>query len=268
VYLIICKYARNTTQEAWPSIQTIANLLDCSPNSVRKGVRSLEESKLIAVRQVGRPGREHNVYTALKVGKAKIRRKSTSTATNKGLTPSRIEGAPSQFESAPSPFAHELEEVELDGPNKNENRKHGVTDVTMRLTSSSKERESSGSPSRAVEMSSAGKSKADPARSSRLPIPPECWERILQHVREELPDGIEWRKVQRDRAALRSLWALTPNLDEDDSVQAICDALDRAAEFDTTAEGLFSIATRILEQECGGTRTADLEECSGERVSA
>jgi hypothetical protein len=57
-------------------------------------------------------------------------------------------------------------------------------------------------------------------------------------------------------------------LDEDDSVQAICDALDQAAVHDDTAEGLFSIATRILEQECGGTRTADLEEYSGERVSA
>jgi len=126
VYLVICKYARNTTQEAWPSIQTIANLLGCSPNSVRKGVRSLEESKLIAVRQAGRPGREHNVYTALDVGKPKIRRKATSAAKNKGLTPSRIEGAPSPFEPAPSQFAHELEEVELDESNKKE-QKQGIT---------------------------------------------------------------------------------------------------------------------------------------------
>jgi hypothetical protein len=138
-----------------------------------------------------------------------------------------------------------------------ENRKHGVTDVTVLLTSSSKKKESNGNPSGAVEISSAGKSKANPARSSRLPIPPECWKRILQQVREELSE-IEWRNLKRDRAALRSLWALTPNMDEDDRVQIICDALDQAASHDDTAEGVFSIATGILERDCGGTRTAGI----------
>jgi predicted transcriptional regulator len=261
VYLIICKYARNTTQEAWPSIQTIANLLGCSTNSVRKGVRSLEECKLIAVRQAGRPGREHNVYTVLNASKRKIIRKTTSPARNKGLTPSRIEGAPSNCEAAPSRIEHELEEVELDVPNQTENRKHGVADATVISNSLSSKRKGTGTPSRAVEISTVGKSKANPDSSSRLPIPPHCWERILQHVREELSE-IKWRSVKRDRAALRSLWAMTPNMDEDDSVQAICDALDRASLHDETAEGIFSIATGILERDYGGTRSRDLEQVS------
>lgn len=170
-----------------------------------------------------------------------------------------LERAPSISAPSPSNSAYELEEVELDGFNENENGKHGVTSVTVPLTSSSSERGSNSSPSRVVEIPSARKSKANPVRSSRQSIPPECWERILQHVRKELTD-IEWRNVKRDRAALRSLWALIPDRDDDDRVYLICDALDQAALRDDTAQGLFSMATGILERDCGGTRTAARED--------
>jgi transposase-like protein len=128
VYLVICKYARNTTQESYPSIQTMADLIGCSPNTVRKGVRELEQSKLISVRQTGKPGREHNVYRLLPA--AKIRRS----------TPSGIEGAGSKFEGAPSKSAHELEEVELEELNEKESKtKHGPAGAGDEVSNSSLE---------------------------------------------------------------------------------------------------------------------------------
>jgi hypothetical protein len=67
---------------------------------------------------------------------------------------------------------------------------------------------------------------------------------------------VEWRPVQRDRAALRSLWALMPGMNDARRVEAICDALDRAVlNGATCAETLFSIATELLEQDYCGVRS-------------
>ncbi len=61
---------------------------------------------------------------------------------------------------------------------------------------------------------------------------------------------------------------MIPEGNDDDRVQILCDALDQAASHDHTAEGLFSIATGILERDCGGTRMANVEDYDAGRVPA
>lgn len=123
VYLVICSFARNSTQQAWPSIAKMADLIGCSPNTIRTGVRSLKKCKLIAVNQTGRAGREHNVYTLLPVGK--IKHKSTSAARNKAKTPSNSEGAPSICEGPPFNGCTLTRRSELDVLNQKE-QKQGI----------------------------------------------------------------------------------------------------------------------------------------------
>jgi hypothetical protein len=125
-----------------------------------------------------------------------------------------------------------------DGPNREttenltENRKQGCTGVQALIPNSS------------------GKSKSKPTRSSREPIPEESWDAILRHIQGPDFAEVEWRPIRRDRAALRSLWALAPE------VEAICDALDAAVSHGATcAETLFSIATQLLERDYFGTRS-------------
>lgn len=97
---------------------------------------------------------------------------------------------------------------------------------------------------------SSGKSKSKPVRSSRGPIPPDSWDALLRHIQGPDFAEVEWRPIRRDRAALRSLWALVPE------VEAICDALDAAVSHGATcAETLFSIATQLLERDYCGMRS-------------
>jgi hypothetical protein len=102
----------------------MADLIGCSQNTVRAGVRSLKKCKLIAVKQTGRAGREHNVYTLLPVGK--ITHKSTSTAKNKAKTPSNSEGATSNFEGPPFNGCTLTRRSELEVLNQKE-QKQGIT---------------------------------------------------------------------------------------------------------------------------------------------
>ncbi len=279
VYCVIAKHAHNRTRQAWPGHRLIASEAKCSVTTVKKAIQTLQDAGLISVRKKGRVGKEHNVYTLLpaenKVGKLQ-------NSSGDEHTPSRHATPPSRHATAPqSPRDYELDLVELDSPNKTQDRKHGVTDVTVPIIASLSKKKKTGGDrrsdqslnsddvksSRAIQVSTAGKSKANAARSSRAPIPPECWQSILRHICENFQE-LECRAIKRDRAALRSLWALMPGIDDDDRVQAICDALDQAASGDDTAEGLFSIATQILERDYNGTRTRDVIEYGRERVSA
>ncbi len=138
--------------------------------------------------------------------------------------PSHIHFEPSQI--APDPTVDLTEDP-------TENRKQGCTGVQPRSVSTS-----------------SGKSKSKPVRSSRCPIPTENWDALLRHIQGPDFAEVEWRRIRRDRAALRSLWALVPD------VEAIRDALDAAlAHGATCAETLFSIATELLDRVSCGTRS-------------
>jgi len=166
VYAVLCKYARNTTQDAYPSIQTIADAIGCSPTTVKKAIRILKEEKLVKVRQKGRPGREHNIYTLLEAAKIKGMTGSESDL-GQNLMGSKSDRAGSENDRAGSESGHELEEVELDVLNQKESRtKHGTTDVV-------RDDVSSFSPERKDSSNLEGPAGTD-KRQRQKPIPPKA----------------------------------------------------------------------------------------------
>lgn len=219
VYLVICSFARNSTQQAWPSIAKMAELIGCSRNTVRAGVRSLKDCKLIAVKQTGRTGREHFVYTLLPVGK--IKQKSTSAAKNKAETRSNFDPARSDFEGDPVNFCTLTRRSELEELNKKE-EKQGITGV----------------------MASFRPSLQSQNAKTEL-IPEESWQRLTEYLDTELP-AVEWRELTRDNAALRALWAINPDVD------AIIAAIDQAAAERDDADGVFGMAAGLLKQQLNG----------------
>lgn len=64
VYCGLAAYANNNTQEAFPSIITLANRLHMSRNTVINGLKSLEENGFISIEKTRG---EHNVYSLLSV---------------------------------------------------------------------------------------------------------------------------------------------------------------------------------------------------------
>lgn len=206
VYAVLCKYARNTTQEAYPSIQTIADNIGCSPTTVKKAIRILKEEKLVKVREKGRPGREHNIYTLLEAAKIK------------GMTGSESD--------------HELEEVELDVLNQKKSSakakaKHGTTDVVRdEVSNSSLERKDSSSlespastdkrqrqkpiPPKAAKHRPENHLFASAPRSSDEAMPPDDYEWAVDLFNT---NDFEWRgslsDKGRDEGGIRARWAKT-----------------------------------------------------------
>lgn len=75
VYCGLASYANNQTQEAFPSITTLAQRLHMTRNTVLKGLYSLEENGFIGVdRSTG----EHNIYTLLNIAVTGVVKKPKS----------------------------------------------------------------------------------------------------------------------------------------------------------------------------------------------
>ena len=67
VYSALAYYANNKTQQAYPRIRTIANLLKISKTTVQKSIKKLLAYKLISIQKVNMPTGRTNAYTLLKV---------------------------------------------------------------------------------------------------------------------------------------------------------------------------------------------------------
>lgn len=120
VYAVLSRFAGNSTQRAWPSLMTIADVVGLSRNTVKKSIKTLVEAELVSVKKQGRPGRQHNVYTLL-------------AAKTQGRTRSRRDPAVPSDDRAGLQSGPELNEVELDQRNKTEETEQGITDVTHQL---------------------------------------------------------------------------------------------------------------------------------------
>src|SRR5579859_6484696 len=68
VYAALCRFA-NREGQCFPSVQTLANRLALSPNTVRRALYKLEEMKLISIMHRGGPdgGHQSNLYTLHRV---------------------------------------------------------------------------------------------------------------------------------------------------------------------------------------------------------
>lgn len=210
VYAVLCKYAGNKTQMAWPSQQTIADLLMVSRNTVKKAIRTLKRVKLIAVKKEGRPGREHNVYTLLT---AKIKGR-TGSRPDQGyrMTVSRDDPAGSPHDPAGSRRGPELNEVDLNELIESKQEKQGIAGAM--------------------------------ARPCYPPIPKENFEALVDVLRE---CGITTHK--RNCGALRSLWDASvgsPDQREQQCIEAINTAVIMGIEH---PEGVFAVALKYLHGE-------------------
>lgn len=96
VYGVLCRYAGNKTQRSCPSQQTIADVINCSPTTVRKALKTLETCKLISVKKKGKAGHYWHEYSLLEAAKIK------GKAPSKSEGASESEGAPSKSEGAGS----------------------------------------------------------------------------------------------------------------------------------------------------------------------
>lgn len=66
VYNVLCRFARLETQQAYPSVSTIANRIDAGTTKVREELRLLEELELIRTeRRRNDKGQTSNLYTLL-----------------------------------------------------------------------------------------------------------------------------------------------------------------------------------------------------------
>lgn len=165
------------------------------------------------------------------------RRHENGQIVRSGVT-SSIAGVPSSSSGVPSSqkLPPKMAHNRLQTVKHTENRKQGCANAQTRP------------------FNSLGKSKSNPMRSSRGPIPAGCWYEILEHM--DLLEDLEWRTPKRDWAALRSLWSLMPDVSDDERVEGIKAALDRAVTNGATcAETLFAIATQVLEEEFFGMRS-------------
>ena len=242
-YVVLCKYADNEKHDAFPGHAKIATVAKMSRSSVKRALAELVSEKLVSIRKMGRKGQEHNHYTLLFPASIQAR--------TGGMVPTEPRVSQNRGRSPQSP---ELDSGYLDSETKN--KKHGVVDTTSVSNSLSFKRKRSSTPSRAVEISTAGKSKADPRRSSRGAWSPDEWRRLLEHLRKLQFEDIDWRHIKRDRGALRSLFPLVVSVE--DKVQAVCDALDESVNHlgdYAPAEQMFSVTTEILEREYGASRS-------------
>ncbi len=87
VYCGLAAYANNDTQEAFPSITTLATKLHMTRNTVIKGLASLEENGFIGV---DRTAGEHNVYSLLHIAT------DTPAKKTKSATPASAPAAPAE----------------------------------------------------------------------------------------------------------------------------------------------------------------------------
>jgi helix-turn-helix protein len=120
VYGVLCRFADNRSQRCFPSQKTIADIINCSPTTVRKGLALLQKEKLISVAQKGKLGRRFNIYTLLETAKTKGVTRSKSDA-------SESDHARSKSDHARSESDHELNE--LTRRKKLNEKKQGITSV-------------------------------------------------------------------------------------------------------------------------------------------
>lgn len=86
IYFALAYYANNDTQEAYPSTNKIAKLVDVSPRTVTRSVKKLSKLKIIG--RVRRTGKS-TIYTLLNVTPDKM-----SPVTNRPYTPDIKDTAP------------------------------------------------------------------------------------------------------------------------------------------------------------------------------
>lgn len=66
VYVALCRYADNVTQECFPSMQTISLECGISPKTVERSIRELENWNIISIERIRKDnGARMNVYTLL-----------------------------------------------------------------------------------------------------------------------------------------------------------------------------------------------------------
>lgn len=93
VYALLSHYANHKTNQAFPSIETMARKLDCAPNTIRKAISELKDLELIKIEQNAIPAKNdkfryfNNVYTLLDVQAAADKFK-------KGTAPDALGTAP------------------------------------------------------------------------------------------------------------------------------------------------------------------------------
>jgi hypothetical protein len=223
VYAVLCKHANNTTQMAWPSQQTIADLIMVSRNTVKKAIRTLKKAKLISVKKEGRVGREHNVYTLLA---AKIKGRTWSRR-DRGyrMTGSGDDPGGSPLDQAGSRRGHELDVVELDELNESK-QGQGIANAMAR-------------PSNLNPSSPNLK-----ARKANPPIPAKNFQSVVSVLSA---CGLNTHK--RNCGALRELWNAASGSPEEREAQCI-EALETACGMSIEhPEGIFAFALKYLRGE-------------------
>jgi hypothetical protein len=209
VYGVLCRYAHNTTQRCFPSQKTIADIINCSPTTVRKALALLQEEKLISVAQKGKLGRRFNIYTLLETAKTKGVTRSKSDAAR-----SESDHARSKSDAARSESDHELNV--LTKPRKLNEKKHGFTGVT---------------------------NVTHTVFDSSEVLSPEDYEWAVGLLDEV---GIEWRdEPQRDDGAIRAAWTLTHGTSMQRREQ-FQEAVEEAANFSTAACSIFDRMLKSL----------------------
>ena len=86
VYAVLCRFANNDTQEAYPSLATIARLIGCSKPTVIKSLKTLETEALISIEKVKSQHGDHDHnrcwLLALGGGKGALPGQDSSNKTN------------------------------------------------------------------------------------------------------------------------------------------------------------------------------------------
>jgi hypothetical protein len=221
VYAVICKFANNTTRQAWPSHQTIADLAGCSRSTVKKAIATLKKAKLISVKKKGSVGKEHNVYTILSPAKNKGKTRSPK---NRGESPRNRGGS----QENQDPVATQPETI-LSGTTLNE-----IDPVNE---------------NRATQVCANAQVRvlASPSLEEDLPvIPEENYANLVKFLFDECGFVLD----ERGRGALRVLWddnASVPD-EEREGVVRYCleEALRRGC---NTARSLFAVSLKVSRNE-------------------
>jgi hypothetical protein len=236
LFLLLSSYANGDGSHINVAIGTLAEAQGWSYRTV---CRLLDDFRALGILNDGDLDPRYKNTRVRSIDMEALRRLHESAQIDPAGVPSSPSGVTSSIsgvtssQNYPPKMAHNRLQTEDLTENPTEDRKQGCTGVQALSVSTS-----------------SGKSKSKPVRSSRGPIPTESWDAILRHIQGPDFAEVEWRPIRRDRAALRSLWALAPE------VEAICDALDVAVSHGATcAETLFSIATQLLERDYCGTRS-------------